>query len=88
MRKVICLMLAILVFGSCAFAEEGTVDYKTGTPWLCIDLEGVVTADTPASPKDNYALWANKDAILALEIPEGYSDMGTARSLMIKQRKT
>jgi len=56
MGKVICLMLAALVFGTCAFAEERSVDYTTGTPWLCIDLEGVVTADTPANLKDNYAL--------------------------------
>ena len=35
------------------------IDYTTGTPWMYIDLVGNVTADTPADPKDNFALWAN-----------------------------
>ena len=48
------------------------IDYTTGTPWMYIDLAGNVTADTPTDLKDNYALWANKDRILSLEIPEGY----------------
>lgn len=90
MKKIISLFLAALLLagcGACAYAEEGAeaVDYTTGTPWLCIDLEGVVTKDTPASLKDNYALWANKDAILALEIPKGYSSMGTIMELGLKQ---
>ena len=36
------------------FSED--VDYTTGTPWMCIDLLGNVTADTPTDPKDNFAL--------------------------------
>ncbi len=56
-----------------ASAERGAeeIDYTTGTPWLDIDLEGNVTADTPADPKDNFALWANKDTILGFEIADG-----------------
>ena len=33
----------------------GATDYTTGTPWPCIDLEGVVTPDMPADLKDNFA---------------------------------
>ena len=61
------------------FSED--VDYTTGTPWMCIDLLGNVTADTPTDPKDNFALWANKDKILSLEIPEGYLSAGDSVDL-------
>ena len=60
------------------------IDYTTGTPWMYIDLIGNVTADTPADLKDNYALWANKDRILSLKIPEGYSTAGDLVDLTIK----
>lgn len=90
MQKVIGILLAItmlLSLGSVAFAEEGsaTQDYSTGTPWPDIDLEGVVTPDMPAELKDNFALYVNKDKILELEIPEGYSYGGTIRDLMLLQ---
>ena len=76
MKKAISMILASVLSLSTvvpAFAENepDATDYTTGTPWLCIDLEGNVTADTPADLKDNYALWANKDRILSMEIPEG-----------------
>ena len=76
MKKAISMILASVLSLSTvvpAFAENETdaTDYTTGTPWLCVDLEGNVTADTPADLKDNYALWANKDRILRMEIPEG-----------------
>ena len=53
------------------------IDYTTGTPWMEIDLDGVVTEDTPVDVKDNYALYVNKEDILGLTIPEGYSSAGT-----------
>ncbi|MDO4404740.1 MAG: hypothetical protein Q4C09_06860 [Atopobiaceae bacterium] len=52
-------------------------DYTTGTPWQDIDLDGVVTKDTPTDVKDNYALYVNKDKVLDLEIPPGYPCGGT-----------
>ena len=44
-----------------AEAGEGTddltmADYRTGTPWLCIDLDGVVTPDTAADITDKLRL--------------------------------
>ena len=60
------------------------IDYTTGTPWMYIDLVGNVTADTPADPKDNFALWANKDRILSLEIPEGYGTAGDLVDITLK----
>lgn len=69
-----------------AEAAEGTAaDYTTGTPWLDIDLEGVVTPDMTADIKDNYALAVNKDKLLDLEIPEGYPYGGTIMDLVLQQ---
>ena len=77
MKKAVCILVTVILCLSmicCAAAENSSeeIDYTTGTPWVDIDLIGNVTADTPADPKDNFALWANKDRILSLKIPEGY----------------
>ena len=74
MKKRFSILLALAMTVSLtvpAFADEP--DYTTGTPWPCIDLDGVVTEETTAELKDNFALAVNKDKILALEIPEGYT---------------
>lgn len=63
--------------------EENEVDYTTGTPWQCIDLDGVVTADTPTDLKDNFALYVNKEKILKIVIPEGYSYGGTIMDAVV-----
>ena len=81
MKKTISVILAMalcLSLSAAAFAESGAaeIDYTTGTPWMDVDLEGNVTADTPTDLKDNFALWANKDRILGMEIPEGYIAAG------------
>ena len=87
MKKQISLLLATLLLaglGLQAFAADAeqseaaeSIDYTTGTPWPDIDLDGVVTEETEASLKDNFVLYVNKDAILNLEIPEGYPYGGT-----------
>lgn len=78
MKKLFSILLALAMLACLtapAFADEP--DFTTGTPWLCIDLDGVVTEETTADLKDNFALAVNKDKILAMEIPEGYSSGGT-----------
>ena len=67
MKKLISILLAgvmLLSLSAAAFAEGEAPDYATGTPWLCVDLDGNVTPDTPAELKDNFALYITKDAIL------------------------
>lgn len=66
-------------------AEGNALDYTTGTPWPNIDLEGVVTPDMASDIKDNYALAVNKDKLLVVEIPEGYSYGGTVMDLILQQ---
>ena len=85
MKKLFSILIALAMLASLtvpAFADEP--DYTTGTPWPCIDLDGVVTEETTAELKDNFALAVNKDKILALEIPEGYSRAGTSVDLAIQ----
>ena len=89
MKKAISILLAAALYlsiGASVFAESGAeeIDYTTGTPWMNIDLEGNVTADTPTDLKDNYALWANKDRILSMEIPTGYLAGGNASEVNYK----
>ena len=54
MKKTLCLFLILTlsltvtpVFASEEPSGENVIDYTTGTPWLCSDLDGNVTADTP-----------------------------------------
>ena len=85
MKRLFSILLALAMTVSLtvpAFAEEP--DYTTGTPWPCIDLDGVVTEETTAEVKDNFALAVNKDKILALEIPTGYSSAGTTMDAAIQ----
>ncbi|MBP3890842.1 MAG: M13 family metallopeptidase [Solobacterium sp.] len=64
--------------------QESETDYTTGTPWQCIDLDGVVKEDTPTDLKDNFALYVNKDTILKTVIPEGYSYGGTIMEAVLQ----
>ena len=88
MRKIFAMLLglamSVSILGTALAAEP---DYKSGTPWPDIDLEGVVTEDMNASLKDNFALAVNKDKILSLEIPEGYACGGTMTDLEVKVNK-
>ena len=49
-------------------------DYSTGTPWICSMIEGTVTADTPADPKDDFYLSVNKEKMLSTGLPEDKSE--------------
>ncbi len=88
MKKMLNLLLVLAAFLSLwGTALAAAPDYRSGTPWPDIDLEGVVTEDMKASVKDNFALAVNKDKILALEIPTGYPCGGTLVNLQLKQRE-
>ena len=62
-------------------AEESqdVKDYANGTPWQAIDIDGVVTEDTPVDVKDDFALYVNKDDILSLKLPK---DSGAAGPML------
>ena len=62
-------------------------DYTTGTPWLYVDLAGNVTEETEANLKDNFALAANKEKLLKLELPAGYPCIGTGEKLVLQTQK-
>jgi len=63
--------------------EDPMAKYRTGYPWLCIDMDGVVTADMETSPKEDYGLYVNKDKILELQIQDGYNLAGPYADLNI-----
>ena len=87
MKKLLSILLTIAMLVSLcvqAFADEP--DYTSGTPWLCIDLDGTVTEDTPTNLKDNFILAVEKDKLLSLRIPEGYSRIGTFTAVGLQQR--
>jgi len=87
-RQMLQLLLGVaLWFSLWGTALAAEPDYRSGTPWPDIDLEGVVTEDMEASIKDNFALAVNKEKILALKIPTGYPSGGTISNLQLKQRE-
>lgn len=61
--------------------EEAMALYRTGKPWICADLEGVVTEDTPAELKDDFGLFVNRDFYVNKNISDGYSVAGTVYDL-------
>ena len=86
MKKLLSILLTLALFASlCTPAFADGPDYTTGTPWICSDLDGVVTEETTAEVKDNFALAVNRDKILALKIPEGYSFGGTLMDVNLKE---
>ena len=65
MRKALCAVLAlVLLMSAAAQAVEAP-------KWVNPNLPGSVTAETPTSARENYAMWANRDWILKTEIPAG-----------------
>lgn len=74
MKKLTVLLLCMLLALTPALAEnEASLDGR----WLCADIQGNVTENTPAERKDDFGLFVNKDWILQAEIPAGESKAGS-----------
>lgn len=74
MKKLTVLLLCMLLALTPALAEnEASLDGR----WLCADIQGNVTENTPAERKDDFGLFVNKDWILQAEIPAGESTAGS-----------
>ena len=98
---LLILLLIPLSFAACASdgakgdseeipAEEESTDikdYSNGTPWPMIDLDGVVTEDTPADVKDNFALYVNKENILSRELKKDDAIVGTMFDVIVAGEK-
>ena len=66
-------------------AEEADgKDFTTGTPWLCSMIRDTVTKDTPADPKDDYYLYANKDKLVSGELTDQKPEIGTLLDVQYK----
>lgn len=68
-------------------ADEGMESYRTGTPWICSDLKGVVTEDTEADIKNDFYLFVNKEEMLKTDIPEGLPLGGSTADVVLKQQE-
>ena len=57
--------------------------------WLCSDVQGFVTEDTPAELKDDFALYVNKPWILQAEVPAITSSITPLvdNMLLVKERQ-
>lgn len=74
MKKLTVLLLCMLLALTPALAgNEASLDGR----WLCADIQGNVTENTPAERKDDFGLFVNKDWILQAEIPAGESKAGS-----------
>ena len=72
MNKAAAILLGVAMSVSiCGTSLAAGPDYRSGTPWPAIDLEGVVTEDMNASIKDNFALAVNKDKRPVLRCQRG-----------------
>ena len=96
---ILLLILLLIPFSFAACASDGAKgesedipaeeepedirDFSNGTPWPMVDLDGVVTEDTPADAKDNFALFANKDQILSRELKKDDSIVGTMYDVIL-----
>lgn len=92
MKKIICLLIVLTlsltvtsVFASEDASGEDVIDYTTGIPWLCSNLDGNVTADTevPELTEDFY-LACNIEELQNFQIPESYGSYGTAEEVAIQ----
>lgn len=87
MKKVFALLLAaamVFSMAAAAFAEEDPMAaYRTGAPWACIDLEGVVTPDMAADPRDNFTFYANHDFYTTATIADDRIEVGSLSNLQL-----
>ncbi len=71
------------------YDTEGTAnsDRKGSTPWRDSNLQEVMEEAESPNPRDDFAIYANRDWSLSHEIPDGYDtyDMFTARQIEVDQ---
>ncbi len=68
--------------------EADKAEVGGGKPWIDSEIKENVSEDTPTDPRDDFHLYANKDWLLANEIPAGYSVWShyTERALEVKEQ--
>ena len=79
LKKITALLLCLILAAAPALA--GAEEILDGR-WLCADIQGNVTEDTPAELKEDFGLFVNKDWILQAEIPAGESTAGSMEDVI------
>ncbi|MBP3871851.1 MAG: FtsX-like permease family protein [Faecalicoccus sp.] len=77
LKAALALGVVLISIAALIITTMGKNEYRSGTPWIDPDIDGVVTRNMETNPKENFALYVNKDSILDLTIPEGYTSAGT-----------
>ena len=67
-----------------ALSEAEDKNYSNGTPWLCSIIDGTITEDTPADPKDDFYLYANKNKLLSAGLTDERPETGTMTDVIYK----
>lgn len=76
---LLCALLVLSMVPTSALAAgDGILDGR----WLCADIQGNVTEDTPAELKNDFGLYVNKDWILQAEIPDGETTAGAMEDVI------
>ena len=87
MRKWTTLLLCALLAMTSTFAVSTSVFAEGGRildgRWLCSNIAGNVTEDTPAELKDDFGLYVNKPWILQAEFMEGVPTVSTQSEVQI-----
>ena len=75
MKKIIVFAVSFMLAVTPVLADGGQIPDGR---WLCTNIDGNVTEETPAELKDNYDLYVNKQWYIETPIPEGETKTGTA----------
>ena len=75
LKRFLLILLCMVLVAAPALADGGQI---LDGRWLNSNIEGNVTADTPAELKDNYELYVNKQWYLETAIPEGKTNVGSS----------
>ena len=87
-KKIVALAMVLSMLVCClpSFAEEDAMaEYRTGSPWLCSVLDGVLTEEivSKTSLKDDFYTAVVGESILNLTINEAYGTAGTSMDISL-----
>ena len=77
MKKLLSILLVLTMVSSLGASAFAGNDETPDGRWLCTDIDGTVTDDTPAELKDDFHLYVNKQWLAETPIPDGMLGYGS-----------